>query len=180
MLCSPSRRFSSCPACASALALTLGPAPAETQAPYKKGGVDPPKPSIGQQLKDLRIQRQRSLSHLPLKQDLIHQLPQPRQGAETAAIAEIDQGLGAERLERGAAGLVRMGHEGRSAGHRHQGGAGSRTSTAGLARSLRPARTMERPGRRLSIRGGGQTPPEAPLPMPTGSKLNRWPFQATC
>jgi hypothetical protein len=48
----------------------------------------------------------------------------------------------------GAAGLVRMGHEGRSAGHRHQGGAGSRTRTAGLARSLRPARTMERPGRR--------------------------------
>ena len=80
----------------------------------------------------------------------------------------------------GAAGLVRMGHEGRSAGHRHQGGAGSRTRTAGLARSLRPARTMERPGRRLSIRGWGQTPPEAPLPMPTGSKLNRWPFQATC
>jgi hypothetical protein len=31
-----------------------------------------------------------------------------------------------------------MGHEGRSAGHGQQGGAGSRTRAAGLARSLRP------------------------------------------
>ena len=73
-------------------------------------------PSIGQHLQDLGIQWQRRLSHLPLKQDLIHQLLQPGQGAETAAIAEIHQGLGAKRLEIGAAGPVRMGHEGRSAG----------------------------------------------------------------
>jgi hypothetical protein len=86
------------------------------------------------------IQWQRRLSQLPLKEDLVHQLPQLRQGAETAAIAEINQGLGARRLEIGAARLVRMGHEGRSAGHRQQGGAGSRTRAAGLARSLsRPA-----------------------------------------
>jgi hypothetical protein len=39
---------------------------------------------------------------------------------------------------------VRMGHEGRSAGHRRQGGAGSRTRTAGLARSLRPPRRVKK------------------------------------
>jgi hypothetical protein len=66
----------------------------------------------------------RRLSHLPLKQDLIHQLTQPRQGAETAAIAEIDQGLGAKRLERGAAGPVLVGHEGRSAGPESRAGRG--------------------------------------------------------
>ena len=103
--------------------------------PLRVRGRSPPMPSIGQQLKDLWIQRQRRLSHLPLKQDLIHQLPQPRQGAETAAIAQLHQRLGAKRLELGATRLVRMGHEGRSAGHRHQGGAGSRTRAAGLARS---------------------------------------------
>ena len=103
-------------------------------------GPQPPKPSIGQHLQDLWIQRHRWLSHLPLKEDLVHQLPQPMQGAEAAAIAQLHQRLGAKRLERGAAGNVRMGHEGRSAGHRHQGGAGSRTRAAGLARSLsRPA-----------------------------------------
>ena len=160
---------------------SIPPGTAHTPRPcLRVRGPQPPKPSKGQHLQNLGIQRQRRQSHLPLKQDLIHHLPQPGQGAEAAAIAEIHKGLGAKRLEIGAAGLVRMGHEGRSAGHRHQGGAGSRTRTAGLARSLRPARTMERPGRRLSIRGWGQTPPEAPLPMPTGSKLNRWPFQATC
>jgi hypothetical protein len=42
---------------------------------------------------------------------------------------------------------VRMGHEGAQRRTRKQGGAGSRTRAAGLARSLRPPRTMERPGR---------------------------------
>ena len=84
------------------------------------------------------IQRQRRLSRLPLKQDPIQQLSQPGQRAETAAIAQIHKRLGANRLEIGAAGDVRMGHEGRSAGHGHQGGAGSRTRKAGLARSLSP------------------------------------------
>ena len=44
---------------------------------------------------------QRRLSQLPLKQDLIHQLLQPGQGAETAAIAEIHQGQRTKRLEIG-------------------------------------------------------------------------------
>ena len=66
-------------------------------------GAAVPEASIGHHLQDLRIQRQRRLSHLPLKQDLIQQLPQPGQGADAAAIAEINQGLGAKRLEIGAA-----------------------------------------------------------------------------
>jgi hypothetical protein len=53
---------------------------------------------------------------------------------------------------------VRMGHEGRSAGHRHQGGAGSRTRCSGPGPILEPPRTMERPGRSLSTRGRGQMP----------------------
>jgi len=40
---------------------------------------------------------------------------------------------------------VRMGHEWAQRRTRKQGGAGSRTRAAGLARSLRPPRTMERP-----------------------------------
>ena len=92
--------------------------------PLRVRGPQPPLPSIGQHLQDLGIKWQRRLSHLPLKQDLIHHLPQPRQGAEAAAIAEIDQGLGAKRLKIGAAGLVRMGHEGRSAGPDSRAGRG--------------------------------------------------------
>jgi hypothetical protein len=84
----------------------------------------PPPPSIGQTCQDLGIHRQRRLNHLPLKEDLIHQLPKPRQGAEAAAIAESNQGLGAKRLERGAAGMVRMSHEGRSAGPDSRAGRG--------------------------------------------------------
>ena len=61
-------------------------------------GPQPPKPLKVQHLQDLRIQWQRRLSHLPLKEDLIKHLTQPRQGAK--------------RLEIGAAGLVLMGHEG--------------------------------------------------------------------
>jgi len=70
------------------------------------------------------MQRKRRLNHLPLKEDLIHQLPQPGQGAEAAAIAQLHQGLGAKQLEIGAAGLVRMGHEGRSAGPDSRAGRG--------------------------------------------------------
>ena len=92
--------------------------------PLRERGPQPPKPSIGQHLQDLGIQWQRLLIHLPLKEDLIHQLPQPGQGAEAAAIAEINQGLGAKRLEIRAAGLVRMGHEGRSAGPDSRAGRG--------------------------------------------------------
>jgi hypothetical protein len=81
-------------------------------------------------LQDLGIQRQRWLSHLLLKQDLIQQLSQPGQGAETAAIAEIQQGLGAKRLEIGVAGDVRMGQKWRSAGPGIRAGRGSRTRAA--------------------------------------------------
>ena len=107
--------------------------------PLRVRGPRPPKPSKGQHLQHLGIPWQQRLNHLPLKQDLLHQLPQPRQGEETAGIAQLHQPLGAKRPEIGAAGTVRMGHEGRSAGHRHQGGAGSRTRAGGLARSLKPA-----------------------------------------
>jgi len=99
--------------------------------PLPVRGPQPPKPSIGQHLQDLGIQWQRRLSQLPLKEDLIHQLPKPGQGAEAAAIAEIHQGLGAKPLEIGAAGLVRMGHEGAQRRTRKQGGAGSRPRCSG-------------------------------------------------
>jgi hypothetical protein len=46
----------------------------KAEAKSSERGPQPPKPSIGQHLQDLGIQRQRRLSHLPLKQDLIHQL----------------------------------------------------------------------------------------------------------
>jgi len=84
----------------------------------------PPKPSTRELLQDLGIQLQRRQSHLPLKEDLIHQLPKPMQGAGAAAIAEINKSLGALRLEIGAEGLVRMGHEGRSAGPDSRAGRG--------------------------------------------------------
>lgn len=98
---------------------------------------------------------------MPLKQELTHYFPQPRQGAQTAAIAQLHEGLGANRLELGAAGTVRLGHGGRSAGPdcragRAQGPATIRPSAAPAAptqpdtrawpRSLSPPRTMERSG----------------------------------
>jgi len=87
------------------------------------GGLSPRWPSIGQQLQYFRIQRQRRHCHLPLKQKLIHQLPQP--------------GHGAKGLEVGAAVEVRVGHGGRSAGP--DGRAGWGQGPASIPPSAAPA-----------------------------------------
>ena len=68
-------------------------------------------PSIGQLLKDLWIQGHGGQVSLPLGQLLIHQLPEPVQATEAAAIAQLHQGLGAKPLEAaGAAGNMNVSH----------------------------------------------------------------------
>jgi hypothetical protein len=71
--------------------------------PQKKGASGPQTPSIGQQLLDLRIDRHRRSGSLPIKELLIHQLPEPVEGVGTTGLTEREQKPAARALNPEAA-----------------------------------------------------------------------------